>query len=770
MLSVLYFLNSEYIFCISLGQLPMAIFTFEPHEYRRNLDIVGDYINQSSLYLAKISGDPIDKTRSWVMRNMQPDGLFPMQDPMITYLARETRGNRELYNGVWEPMGYKKEERYDGTFLAYLKRICDNDLIVAPTLTVTLPSKFKKSIIAQYIGDNLKLRKMYKSKMFELELQGDADAAAFYDIMQTVCKIKNNSVSGAHASPSTILFNKSSHSILTSTCRIATSYGNANNEKFLMGNRHYWCPDIVLANITAIIQNTDYDLLRLALNTYNLYIPTVADTMECITYSSNEYWRDETSLKAVLRLVEGLNDEERAAFVYTSDLYHLAKHNPGVVRDLITDFIQVSDNDQFPDPDSLLKQLDGYSLPFSIALCSDFTTGITLGDLKKKSFGDFCKVAATGHQVLNNVEKYKILIQGLWRPKLLACSIAILPSIKRKAVVTSDTDSSIFTTQYWTEWYRGQLDFSNESFRVANAIIFLTAKLVSHNLALMSANLGVDVKQIHQLNMKNEYYFPIFTLTPSAKHYYAQQLCREGSVYVKPKLEIKGVELRSSTAPESVMEKLREYVMWLMNSAMSGGKLRLRDVLKPIYEVEKAVMNDIDTGGHEYLRSLQIKDPDSYIDKEDAAAYKQHLFWEEVLAPKYGSAGEPPYSAIKVSLSVNNKTAVKTWLDAIEDKPLSNRLEQWFLRNGKTSLPTVFLPASVIEEYSVPKEILSVTDKRKLLMGIVSPFYLVLESLGIYMRNTQLNNMVYDIYEQSQYIVQQNGLLTSADQESRITR
>lgn len=748
----------------------MPIFTFEPTEYKRNLDIVGEYVNQGSLYLNKISGDPIEETRGWLLRNIQPDGLIPLQDPAIVYLARETRGNRELYNGQWEPMGYKKQDRYDGTFLAYLKRICDNDLIVAPTLTVTLPSKFKKSIIAQYIGDNLKLRKKYKSKMFELELQGDVDAAAFYDIMQTVCKIKNNSVSGAHASPSTILFNKSSHSILTSTCRIATSYGNANNEKFLMGNRHYWSPDVVLSNITAIIQNTDYDLLRLAIHTYNLHIPSIDETMECILYSTNEYWRDQACVDKIRELVKALNDEERVAFVYTSDMYHLAKHNPVIVKQLLTDFIQVSDDANFPNPDDMLKQLDGYSLPFSIALCSDFTTGITLGDLKKKSYGDFCKVAATGNSVLNTVEKYKILIQGLWRPKLLAHSVAVLPSIKRKAVVTSDTDSSIFTTQYWTTWYRGQLDFGNESFRVANAVIFLTAKLVSHNLALMSANLGVDVSQIHQLNMKNEYYFPIFTLTPSAKHYYAQQLCREGSVYVKPKLEIKGVELRSSTAPESVMEKLREYVMWLMNSAMSGGKLRLRDVLKPIYEVEKAVMDDINTGGHEYLRSLQIKDPDSYVDKEDAGAYKQHLFWEEVLAPKYGSAGEPPYSAIKVSLSINNKTAVKSWVEGMADRPLAERLENWFLRNGKTSLSTVFLPASVIEEYSVPTEILSVTDKRKLLMGIVSPFYLVLESLGIYLRNTQLNNMVFDIYEQSHFVVQQNGLLTGGDQETVIAR
>lgn len=743
----------------------MAIFTFEPHEYKRDLDIVGHYISQSADYLSRISGDPLETTTNFVMHNMKPGGLFPLQDPAVTYLARETRGNREYYDGNWdEENGFKRADRYDGTFLSYLKRITDNDLIVAPTFTVTLPPKFRKSIIASYIGNNLKLRKKYKSLMFELELQGDVDAAAFYDIMQTVCKIKNNSVSGAHASPSTVLYNKSSHSILTSTCRIATGYGNANNEKFIMGNRHYWCPDVVLANIMTIIQNTDYVRLQLAIDKYDIYMPNADDVMECIEYSTRDYWRDLKSMERIRNLVSTLKPIEAAAFVYTVDLYHLAKHNPDLVRRVITDFSKRSDNGMFVDPDSMLKKLDGYSLPFSIALCSEFTTGISLGDLKKTNPIAFAKVAATGDQLLRTVDDYAVLIQGLWRPKFLNPSVAMLPSIKRKAVVTSDTDSSIFTTQYWTEWFVGKLDFSKTSFDVANTICFLTAKLVSHNLALMSANLGVDVGQIHQLNMKNEYYFPLFVLTPSAKHYYAEQLCREGSVYKEPKLEIKGVELRSSNAPDSVMKELKRYVLWIMATIKEQSTIGIKEVLKPIYDIESAIMEDIETGGHNYLRSLQIKDPDSYVDKEDAHAYKHHLFWEEVFAPKYGSAGEPPYAAIKVSLAIRNKTTIQDWIDGIKDRPLADRLRAWFDRNGKNALKTVYLPGSVIEEHGVPEEILAVTDKRRLLIGIVSPFYLVLESLGIYMRNNQMNNLVYDIYNRPKFEIDQKGLLTAANE------
>lgn len=724
----------------------MNAFTFNPEKYTRNLDIVTTYIDQQSDFLSRMTGDALQTTRHFVIENMKPGGLFPLRDPKITYLAKETKGNRQFYDGHFPEDGSKTEDRYDPTILGYLKRVTDNDLLLAPTLTVYFPPKFKKSLIAEYIGQNLKLRKYYKHKMFELELQGDADGQAFYEILQTVCKIKNNSVSGAHASPSTPLYNKSSHSTLTSTCRVSTSYGNANNEKFLMGNRHYWCPDVVTANIFTIIQNTDYDALITAVNLYNVHIPTVDEVMDCITYSTNLYWRNADIMAQIREIVCSLTDHERCAFVYIGDLYHLSKHNDALVRGMISSLMIQAQPQTLDNPDEVIKSLDGYTLPLVMSICSDIIDGMSLGDLKKTNYNAYCGVASVGIQVTQIVESYRPLIEGFWKPRTLAPSIATLPSIIRRAVVTSDTDSSIFTNQYWVEYMLGRLDFSPESFKIGNITTYLTAQLVKHTLALLSANLGIETPQIHQISMKNEYYFPIFTLTSSAKHYFAYISSREGNVYKKLKLEIKGVELRSSNAPPSVMDTVKDYVRYLMDMAMTEGTMTIDQVLGPIYDLEKEIMDDFESGGYKYLRSMQIKDSESYVNKEDSSAYQQYLFWQDVFAPKYGTIESPPYQAIKVSILLGNKTKTQRWLETMEDQALADRARKWLEVNKKQAITTLMLPKTIIESVGVPKEILDVSDKRKLLMGIVSPFYLILESLGIYLKNDNMTTMVYDLY------------------------
>lgn len=724
------------------------IFTFNPEDYTRNLDLVEHYVFQASDMLARLHNDPIEKTRRFVMDNMKPNGLFPLQDPAVTYLAKETRGNREYYNGVIPEGSNLDYSRYDGTFLKYLKRVTTNGLLLAPTLTVYLKPSMKKSVMAEYIGQNLKLRKTYKHKMFDLELVGDNDGAAFYNILQTTCKIKNNSVSGAHSSPSTVLYVKSAHPTLTSTCRVSTSYGNANNEKFLQGNRHYWGPDVTISNIFAIIQNTNYETFTLAMDKYNLYLPTADDMMECITYSTNNYWKNVPIMNRIRKICEALKPIERAAFMYIGDLYHLAKHNPDIVRSLILELSTVVKGVHVDEPAKVLKGLDDYTTSFVNAICFEFMMGKPHKDLPTKYPEDHNNLAATALHVNATLEKYRDLIAGLWKPTLLAPSIAVLPSIVRRAVVTSDTDSSIFTNQYWVKFIFGDLTFDADAFRVGNTTTFLTAQLVRHTLALMSANLGIEAKQIHQISMKNEFYFNEFFLTSSAKHYFAEQNSREGGVFKEPKLEIKGVELRSSNAPEAVMNQVKEYARYIMRFAMSGGKMTYRDVFEPIYKIEKDILDDVRNGGYRYLRSMQIRDKDSYVNAEDSSAYQQHLLWQEVFAPKYGYPEELPYRVAKVSLTVHNKTKLYEWITSIKDDGIRTRLQDWVSRNGKTSLTTIMLPETIISIHGVPEEILQVANVRKLIFGIVSPFYLILESLGIYMKDKAISKLVVDFYDE----------------------
>ena len=63
-------------------------------------------------------------------------------------------------------------------------------------------------------------------------------------------------------------------------------------------------------------------------------------------------------------------------------------------------------------------------------------------------------------------------------------------------------------------------------------------------MATISGNLGIDQSEITRMQMKNEYYFPVFALTSRAKHYFAYMAAQEGIVFEIMKSEIKGVALR----------------------------------------------------------------------------------------------------------------------------------------------------------------------------------------------------------------------------------
>ncbi len=711
----------------------MSCFTYQIDEYVRQKHLLEQYILQSATYVARLSGDPIDKCIDFIRTNMQPGGLAPVKDPEVLFLQRTKNGDRE---------------QRTSTFSQYLQTVYDHNLIMAPTMTAYYNPKQKESLLGLYITDNLKKRKKFKHKMFDYKMIGDEANETYYNNLQNNAKIKNNSVSGAHASPSTILYNKSSHSTLTSVCRISTSYANANNECFLAGNRHYWCPQVVISSILAMLTNVPMEIPAKAILKYNLHLPTTEEVLDCITYSTDLYWKDPFALNKIRQLVDSLTDIEKAFFVYNGDLFHLAKHNEHFVKEFLGEMSYRVET-SIDEPLKYIKQAGDDIINMVCLKCSKYMDGRKLDKIIETDPQTLGIIGHNAYLVLQVLEKYETLITGLWRNNLLPCSISSLPNIIRRAVVTSDTDSTIFTNQYWTQWYAKDGLFSDQAYRIGYTTTYLTSQLVKHKLGLMSANIGAITEHIHKISMKNEYYFPVFSLTPVAKHYFAYRSAQEGNVLKELETETKGVHLRNSAAPPEVTVKLRKYMEYLMDGMMKTDGLTLKEVLKPVYEIEKSVIDDIQTGGFNYMRSVQIKDPKSYVAGEEAPNYKHYLFWERIFASKYGSTPPPPYGGVSVSLDLNNGTKLKRWLDNMEDQALANRIREWSLETGKRSIGTMVIPFSILEQRGMPKEIIDAMDIRKLMKTISNPYYLVLEALGLYMANKNNTRLVFDIYSEA---------------------
>lgn len=704
-------------------------FVLQKHEYKRDLNILKHYVDDAAAYLHISTKRSMEECRRFVMAQLKPGGRFPFNDPKVYYLERDETGDR-----------VKKET----TISRYIGHSVVEQQLIAPTLTTyTSPAK-NKSLLVDFIDNNVKARSVAKKAKFAAKMAGDTLLEFVKELEQGNKKISNNSISGAHVSNSTPLFNRTAHSTLTSNCRSTSGFGNANNEKFLSGNRHYWNPKIVLNNIVSIVNHTDYEKQAAAMAQFGIRPPTAAETMECITYSTNLYWRNEDAMAKIRDLVHDLTPEQRAAFVYTGDLYHLAKYNEDMARVFLSRLSKAV-REPCENPGEVFKTHREEYRVLATQFFPDEMRGKTMDKIKGTDVEQY--VASTVKNIHQTIMDYANLITAFWVTDNVPASLAFFPDSIRRAALTSDTDSTIFTVQDWVFWQHGpNPGFTPETTATAATMIFLAAETITHVLARMSANFGIETERIHQVAMKNEYKFDVFVPTSVGKHYFAYISCQEGNIYKDFVKEIKGVHLKSSNVPSEIMSKAEDMMTEIMDTVISNKKISLYGMLKKVGDIEREVKRSVLAGEPTYFRNAQIKTPESYTKSAEESPYQHYLLWQEVFAPKYGDAPAPPYAGVKVCVDLKSMTSMKNWIASINDRNLADRLERWMLKYGKVGMQAMLLPQENLRLNGMPEEIAMVMDMRKTVIDMTGVFYLIMETLGFYCMNDSLTSLISDRY------------------------
>jgi hypothetical protein len=716
-------------------------FVLPTEQYKRDLRPVHCYAQDAATYISKMTGAPVEECLTFVRETIRPGSASPMamKDPVVTYLERDANGDRT-----------QKQSR----FSEYLVNAIRSEELIAPTFTTYLPPSQKKSLLVDFIDGNVLARSKAKKEMFSAVAEGNKPVATFKKIEQTGKKLANNALSGAHVSASTPLYNKTAHSTLTSNCRSTSGFGNANNEKLLCGNRHYWSPDIARANLLSIINHTDYAAQAAVMSKYGIRAPSVQETMDCLLHSTDLYWRGKKEHAELHLLISRLSDAERAAFVYTGDLFHLRKCNEKVVRDFIdrlsSKIIPTASRwaaIPWKEVKDYLKQFPEDQWFLAAQICAGHIREKTKNGKIEELAGqpEMDIFVATVENIFNTLQAYRDLIQAFWVTDNVPASLAHFPDSIRRAAITSDTDSTIFTVQEWVIWHQDGLKFSEYACGLAATMIFLASQTITHVLARMSANFGIEQKRLHQVAMKNEYYFPVFVPTQVAKHYYALIAVQEGLVFKEFDKEIKGVHLKSSNAPRMVMKEAEKLMIDIMMTVYNEKPISIVEVMRRVAKVEHEVMDAIRRGSHEYFRKGQIKTPDSYVDAEAAPPYQQYLLWNEVFAPKYGEMPPPPYLSVKVNAELDSPAKVKDWLAKMKDQVFAGRMQRYMEATGKKHLgTTLMLPEPIVGASGLPEEILVAMDMRKMVLDATKVFYLILETLGVYMLNSKTTRLVSD--------------------------
>ena len=712
------------------------IFTLDAKEYKnsRHIDPVGAYMSQLSILVQRYHNVSKDEAEAWIKKTFGKGGDLEYNAPEACINLRDIN------------TGDRKETKMPITRL--FKSVDDKKGIMSPSLTFFVPPSVKKSKIAEFIDEKVKERGKVKKEMFAARDAGDHELEENRSIIQVALKTGNNAASGAHASKGTPLHNKSTHSVLTSICRSATSYGNANNEKLLGGNRHYWKAGIVISNILSISDNTDFDKFEECINKYKLHIPTAEEALEVVKYSTKRLWHNPYAMERIFKLLKSLKPLERAAFVYIGDLFNIRRYNDSIVRDFVTDMIRHEDV-LAVDPAEVEKNIDGDLTAYISLLRQDiigkYSSAKKLKDVADTSGDntDYHKYLATCHSVINASEKWRLFIRELLTTKNVPASIAKMPEAVRDIAIVSDTDSTMGSAQEWSEWYCGKSS-GQIADNVGDCMIYISAQNLAHLMALMSANIGVDESIIFRYAMKNEFKFGGFALTNKAKHYFSTMTSQEGTIFKEPDLEVKGVALRTSNIPDSIMTKFRKKIKQICTDVEKGNDISGVGLLKEIGDIEREIRDSINSGSCDYFRTGSIRTKEGYTNP-DRSVYLSYLLWNEWFGPKYGLSGEPPFTVVKVSVLLNNKVDIRKWINSIEDKALAGRIEDYFKRNPNKTFNNLLIPL-LTTGGKLPKEIIQCADIRRTIFSSVEPYYHILEVLNFSFIDKNRSRLVSDFY------------------------
>lgn len=710
----------------------MGVFTNPPETYCRDYNIIKDATEQLADYLSMTEGIPYADAYDYVREVTARGGEFEIKNPTVTYLERQENGDRE--------------QKQRG-LLEHIYQSIDDELIIAPNFTMYLPPKVLKSKPATYIVGNMKARSVDKKLMFLHKQRGEIVKMLEHKSRQEFQKVKNNSKSGMLSSPSTPWFVKSGHSTLTSMCRCATSYANAANEKILGGLRHYFNPLVTYSSILVAARYNDPSIIAKAIKEFDLVVPTPEQCLEVVLKSSRLYWHNQYHEGQILDLLKGLNDVQRASFAFGGDLFTLDKYNRHVTSALFKDLGKMVEG-VHPDPKVQIDSLDDNFKAISSLLCASLISGMDLNDTAEQRPEAYNAVALTSQHMQMQCERYHSLIYGLLRTDYLPVSIYEFPDSIRMSVPTSDTDSTIFTTQHFVDIHGGDVPFSDQANSIQYITTFLIAGLTANTLMNYTSNLGVAKEHVTQIKMKNEYIFPVYALTSLVKHYFTLITAGEGNVYSEEnqELQIKGVNLRSSNAPEYVNDAAIEYMRFIIDSVMENRELYMRDIVEPVLKIEESILADLRKGGSEFLTRCNVKDPMSYSKREEAAPYRSYLLWENVFAAKYGPAPQPPYRAAKVKMNLPNQKAIDNFLKTIKDTQIRESLRNFLAAEERTDVSSFIFPLANLNATGIPVEVIPEINVRAIVYEVMSPFYIVLESLGVFMVNKRMSRLLSDEY------------------------
>ena len=574
------------------------------------------------------------------------------------------------------------------------------------------------------------LRKKEKKLMLAAKKEGNKTAEVFHNNNQATIKINMNSYIGAMGSGFNNMSSIANFNSVTSIARffIMNSYSHA--ERFLESN-FYFRTESQLINfvVTCITLGPSDEQIRTVMGQYpGIRWPSCEEVTNFLIGCLDRYDNicDKEKAKELISKVS----KERLCFMfYMSNMKHLVFENDGFFRPWVHELfrediplVECAPGDIGKidgDLGIVLSTVHNHLLPRNAK-----GNNISIYDCINEAPEVAKKMYAIGAHMQKCMDTIQPLFDLFMDHDVAIGYVGELKNQYRDAVVVSDTDSIIFTTKSWVEWFVGSQKIDQAAYNINALIVYWLSKANANILYHVSKNFGALKEDLLTMAMKNEFMMPVEILTSLKKHYASILKIQEGVFYNTPRMDIKGVGLRGSNFSKGVLNYAEWFIKSLIDDICTYGKVNPHKKIREVLQFERMIADSLARGETQFLPVEPVKLKEEYSDPGKTIFFN-YTFWEAVFSDKYGHILLPTKCFVVPISGVKSPHVIEALKS--KDETIGAKWEKFALTSKKDINRVPINP--IINE--IPEELRSVCDFKSIVYSNTRPMYLIMQSLGI---------------------------------------
>ena len=315
---------------------------------------------------------------------------------------------------------------------------------------------------------------------------------------------------------------------------------------------------------------------------------------------------------------------------------------------------------------------------------------------------------------------------------------------KRKFVVAQDTDSSIQTIYHHIQllldnFVEDEVAAENDeelTFILVNIISYFLKQWTVLFLARYARDSNIPDEFAGYLDLKNEFFYPIFVATPTKKRYLTLMKLQEGKVINPPKIDTHGLDFAKAETSDSVKNFFDKLIK---DEIMYAENIDVATIIRKLKGFEHLIANSILEGDTEYLGLKSVKPPEAYDEPMSEQGIKAVMAWN------YAYPSMPiqlPDKILIVKLLTEKRKKFTEYKGVIPDE-IYNTLEKNIFDShdatvAKNGLAVIGIPQNVDK---IPQWIIDIADISSMVNDNVSKFNPILISLGIVPLKSKANTV-----------------------------